>query len=216
MNPRLFAVLLVCTLLTSCGGALTAPAHLSAGAPAAGAPPPPPAVDYTVPGTVPRLKQDKTMACWATTTAILVSWKEKKTVDTPKLVARLSGKFQVIYETNAGLLPKDQPDLLKEAGMRQEAPQNYTVDGWVSLLKSHGPLWVTTAIGAAKPFAVHARVLIAIKGDGTPGGTTLRIVDPGDGSESTATVAAFARQMEALARLDLGASGDIRPMVIHF
>lgn len=213
MRPQLCAALLICVLLSSC---TTMPPATTQSVGAVAALPPPPAVDYAVPGTVPRLKQDKTMACWATSTAILVSWKEKRVVDTPQLVARLSNKYQVIYETNAGLYPNDQPELLKEVKLRQEAPQNYTVDGWVSLLKSSGPLWVTTALGAGKRWAVHARVLTAIKGDGTPGGTTLRIIDPADGSESTVTVATFAKQMEDLAKLDLGSTGDIRPMVIRF
>ncbi len=217
MRLLTLSALVILFFLASCAACGTSPnSQMKNGSAATAAALPTLAIDYTVPGTVPRLTQGKQMDCWATSSAILVSWKEKKTVTTPQFVATLSQKFRVIYDTDTGLFPDDQPDLLSEAKLRQEAPQNYTVNGWLSLLKNFGPLWATTATAVGKNWAVHARVVIAIKGDGTPDGTTLRIIDPANGSETTETVTAFAKKMEDLAKLDLGAGGDIRPMVIHF
>jgi len=86
------------------------------------------------------------MDCRATASAILASWKELQLVPTDKFVSRLNQKLRILYDTDAGLPAADQPELMTQTGMRQEAPQNYTVNGWLSLLKSFGPLMVTTAI----------------------------------------------------------------------
>jgi hypothetical protein len=49
------------------------------------------------------------------------------------------------------------------------------------LLRQSGPLWVTTG-GEGFPPSPHAEIIIGIHGDGTPAGTTLRMIDPADGS----------------------------------
>lgn len=172
-------------------------------------------IDYTVPNRVFIIAQNKTMGCWATTSAILVSWKEKKLVPVEEMLGRVSEKYRILYDTDAGLLPPDQPDLIKPLGLTQEAPQNYSVDGWLSLLKRFGPLWVTTAF--PKPndkWGLHARVVSGIKGDGTPDGTTLHVYDPAEVKESDITITDFTKEMENVAKADKAL--DIRPMVIHF
>jgi len=175
-----------------------------------------PQVSYTVPGTVPVLAQPTAMSCWAASAAMLVSWKESKTVSPDDFAKRLSERFRILYDTDAGLGGDDKADLLKEAGLRDEAPQNYTVDGWQQLLKTYGPLWVTTAIKVGKRWGVHARVVTAINGDGTVSGTKLHLLDPDGGVESDVSVADFAKLMEKLATMDLGNGAEIRPMVVHF
>jgi hypothetical protein len=208
----LFAVM--CSFLAACsdqpGSSMTSTssATTSRAAPA-------PTIDYTVPNKMFPMAQPKTMACWATSGAILASWKDKRAVPTDEFVSRLSEEFRLIYDTNAGLMPADQPELMKKAKLRQELPQSYTVDAWLSMLKSYGPLWVTTAFPLPKDhWGVHARIVSAIKGDGTPDGTTLHIIDPDRGRESDMTIASFAKEMENVAKADKAT--DIRPMVIHF
>ena len=99
------------------------------------------------------IAQTKQMDCWATASAILASWKELQLVPTDKFVSRLNEKFRILYDTDAGLPAADQPDLMSQTGMRREAPQNYTVNGWLSLVKSFGPLMVTTADMTVTAFA---------------------------------------------------------------
>ena len=176
--------------------------------------PAPSPINYMVPGTVPVIAQTKHMDCWAVTTAILVSWKENKVIPTKDLVARLSDDLRVFYDTDAGIDQKDQARLIAQIPFKQEAPQNYSVAGWLSLLKSAGPLWVTTAFPLpGKKWGLHARVVSGINGDGTPDGTTLHLIDPDGGKVSDKTVTAFAKEMEDVAKAD-GAT-DIRPLVIH-
>lgn len=176
-------------------------------------------IDYQVPNTIFPIKQTKNMDCWAACSAMLVSWKEKKLVNTPQLVGRLSSKFGILYDTDTGLFPVDQADLLKELKLKQENPQNYTVQGWLTLLKNNGVLWVTTAIWTGKRWGAHARMVVGIKGNGDPNQTSLAIIDPASGKEISMTVTDFGKLMETLAIEDRGGpngTGDIRPMVLHF
>jgi Papain-like cysteine protease AvrRpt2 len=156
-------------------------------------------IDYRVPNTVFPIIQTKKMDCWAACSAMLVSWKEKKMVNTKELVGRLSSTFGILYDTDAGLLPADQSILLKELKFRQENPQNYTVQGWLSLLTNNGVLWVTSATWTGKKWAVHARIVVGIRGNGDPSETNLTIIDPGIGLETNESISDFAKKMEDLA-----------------
>ena len=83
------------------------------------------------------------------------------------------------------------------------------------MLKRFGPVWVTTAFPLPdKKWGLHARVVSAIKGDGSPDGTKLHIIDPDGGQESDITISAFAKEMEDVAKAE-GAL-DVRPLVLHF
>jgi hypothetical protein len=76
---------------------------------------------------------------------------------------------------------------------------------------------VTTDEGSSgKNFAVHARVLTAIKGDGTPNGTQFTIVDPADGKVHTETVTQFVKKFEQVAKDDMGVGAELRPQVVHY
>jgi hypothetical protein len=212
VKTLLFVTLIVLLLVSGC--AKQSPEASLAKTNGATAEPVPSPVHYTVPGTVPVIAQTKHMDCWAVTTAILVSWKENRLVPTKDLVARLSGDLGVIYDTDAGLFQADQGKLITQVHLRQEAPQNYSVPGWLSLLKNNGALWVTTAFPLpGKKWGLHARVVSAINGDGTPDGTTLHIIDPDGGKVSDQTVSAFTKEMENVAKAD--EATDIRPLVIH-
>jgi hypothetical protein len=94
--------------------------------------------------------------------------------------------YLTMFENNQGMSGKDKPGFLFSMGLKAEAPQNYTVDGWEEQLRKHDPLWVTTTEVSGS--LVHARILKGIAGDGTPNGTNLTIVDPGDGKVHTETV----------------------------
>lgn len=177
--------------------------------------PPPPPIAYFVPGMVPPIAQTKDMDCWAVSTAILVSWREKRFVSTRELVARLSSDLQVIYHTDVGLSPEDEIPLESQVHLRHEPPQNYSVTGWLSLLKAFGPLWVAEAFPLGpKKWGVHARIIYGISGDGTPDGTILEIIDPDLGRVYGKTVNQFKIEMENVARADQ--AFDIRPLVHHF
>ncbi len=100
--------------------------------------------------------------------------------------------------------------------MVSEPPQDYSVTGWANLIKQYGPLWVTTNEAPTGLFSVHARIVTALKGDGTVDGTSFTIVDPADGAVHTETVTQFVNKYDSVATGDMKGGGDFRPQVVHF
>jgi len=174
------------------------------------------AVNYMVPGIVPPIKQPNTMACWATVATIMYSWRNKTSIDIPDVLKVSGKKYGDLFTSNTGLDAADKPAFLKSLGLKAQAPQNFTIGGWEKLLRQVGPIWVTTNEAPAGKFAIHARVLTGIKGDGSATGTVFSIVDPATGTAGTETVAAFVAKFEQMARDDLGAGAEIRPQVVHY
>jgi len=103
--------------------------------------------------------------------------------------------------------------LLQSWGMRVRAPQSYTVEGFAQLLDRHGPLWVASAVPGA-----HIRVITGMEVDEAnarvfindpweKGMTTFRW--PNKGAQYIMTYADFVREMETLARQEMGISSPI-------
>ncbi len=57
-----------------------------------------------------------------------------------------------------------------------------------------GPLAIVTALPA-----FHARIMVGISGDGTPGGTTVDLIDPAGGTRYRQSFAVFNQSFEAVA-----------------
>jgi hypothetical protein len=156
------------------------------------------------------------MTCWATVATMMHSWKFNRSDMIETALRDIGEMYLRMFQRDAGLSANDKPAFLRAAGLRVEAPQNYTVDGWAGLVRRFGPLWVTTNEGSGQMFAIHARIVTAVFGHGTPSGTSMIIVDPADGAVHTEIVADFVKTFEDVARIDLGASGDLRPQVVHY
>ena len=77
------------------------------------------------------------------------------------------------------------------------------------LLGQHGPLWITADEDPSAHFSVHARVLIGLRGDGTPDGTIATFLNtiPNARSSNTETVATLQRKLAELAIGDAASSG---------
>lgn len=180
------------------------------------------AIDVKVSGTVPSTKQPDTMACWSTAATMLKSWKDARseTIESVMDAAdqNTSGAFgfKKLFTDNKGLSGNRKPDFLNALGLKAEGPQNFTIAGWASLLKNKGPLWVTTNEGTQQNFAVHARIMTAIAGDGSPEATFVTFIDPADGKNKSETVTYFTKKLEDIAKQDLGANADLRPQVVHY
>jgi papain like cysteine protease AvrRpt2 len=177
-------------------------------------------IDFKV-GYVPVIKQPESMACWATAATIMVSWKENKTYNIEDVLARAGDKYRALYEANLGIEGEEKKQFLSSLNLRAEAPQTFTIKGWLWLLQTYGPLWVTSEDRQGKKFSVHARIVTAIKGDESIENTFLTIIDPQDGSEYTEDINEFTRKYENVARVDLGIhetdpQKDLRPQIVHF
>jgi Papain-like cysteine protease AvrRpt2 len=177
-------------------------------------------IDFKV-GSVPLIKQPESMACWATAATIMVSWKENKTYNIEEVLARAGDKYLALYEANQGIDGEEKRRFLSSLKLRAEAPQTFTVKGWLWLLQTYGPLWVTSEDRQGKKFSVHARIVTGITGDESIENTFLTIIDPQDGSEYTENINEFTRKYENVARTDLGIretdpQTDLRPQIVHF
>ena len=192
-----------------------------------------PAVQYRVPGTIVKLQQQDSMACWATAATILLRWKlatalgadSELTVEkTVQLADANRGErgasdqsFMALSEKRSGLPDKDKPAFLKSLGFVAEGPANYTVGGWLDLLQRYGLLWVTTQVSVKGLAVVHAQIVTALEGDGTYDGTVITFIDPADGEEHHESLLTFVKRYEAVAVEDMQISdADLRLQVIHF
>jgi hypothetical protein len=196
------------------------------------APPPSAKAYFRVRGAIPRVLQEGGYDCWAAAAAMMLSWRDQ--VDYTKVeVARLAGpEFVRLLEAkgHGGIEASAKGEFLKRLGLRAEAPQTFTARGLRELLQEHGPLWVTVNQGDDnEPYFVipHARVIVAIDGDGTPEGTFVTYLDPsGFAERPRVSLQEFTETFETVARGDLikvrdaateqQPSQPFRPQILHF
>jgi hypothetical protein len=173
-------------------------------------------IDFTVSGIVPVIQQPTPNTCWATATTILWSWKNNASSDIATVLTSAAPQFLPLFQADQGLPGDQKPALLQSVGLTTEPPQDYSVDGWSSLLQNYGALWVTTNEGTAQFFSAHARILKGMTGDGNPDTTFMDIVDPGTGTEYNEAVTIFMQKFDDIARQELDAGADFRPQVVHY
>jgi hypothetical protein len=152
---------------------------------------------YRVPGMVPPIRQPKSQACWATVTTMLYGWREAQSIPIETVLGQIGSKWLAKFQNNEPLMSGETAAFGAASGLQSEPPMSYSVDGWMQMLRVYGPLWVTTSEIPGHPFSMHARVMVGMTTDGTPGGTTVQIVDPGSGSEYAESLHDFWRKFEA-------------------
>ncbi len=167
-------------------------------------------VSYTIPGVIGPVAQDKSMACWAAATTMLIGWHEQASMSIHTGLSRIGPEWVKIYDDNIGLTTAHKPTFATAAGLEFEAPMSYSVEGWEQLLRRYGPLWVTTA---SPSFAIHGRVIKGISGDGTPDGTKIFLLDPDGGREYSQSVTEFSA---SFAREAAETNNPLRLQVIHW
>ncbi len=170
------------------------------------------AIDYKIPGTFGPLAQPSGMACWATVFTMLMSWRKQQSFPIETALSMVGQKWVDIFTANTGLSGDDKPAFLAAAGLVAEPPQSYSLEGWEQLLRNYGPIWVTTDEAPGKAWAIHARVITSIKGDGTPEKTFFTIVDPAGGKQYQESIAVFIPKYEE----EVIRTGYMRIQVVHW
>lgn len=147
-----------------------------------------PAVNYTVPGLMIPVRQPSPMSCWAAMFTMMYSWKHQQSISIPDAVATLGQRYVDCLRQDTGLPIEENRNLAAAAGMRAEALQNLTIEGWVDLLRRHGLLWTSygwqqfDATGLVETRAGrHIIIVYGMTGDGTTAGTRVKYIDPSDG-----------------------------------
>lgn len=170
----------------------------------------------SVQGLVPPIRQPSGMTCWATVSTRMVSWQESVSLPIEEVMDRAGSEYRAKFDADQGLPGNEKNQFLAALGLRAEPPMSYSVDGLRSLLAGHGPLWVTTDEDPSEDFAIHARIITGMSGNGNPDDTSLRIVDPATGSEGVESFSEFMRKFEDVAIGDMADGGDFRVQVVHF
>lgn len=188
-------------------------------------PPLPKQVPYTVPGIIDPIQQPTGMVCWATSYAMMVNWKKQASTPIRDTLIPLGKKWVDYYDTNAGTSPYDNIDFARTAGMRAEPLQSFSIDGWAMLLRTYGPLWLSYAWqtgglnGTPTKKGRHIIIIRGLLGDGTPDGTTVQYVDPGDGMFHTEPFMEFLNDYELGFTIDPNMTDDQMKgfsQILHF
>ena len=122
----------------------------------------------------------------------------------------LGSDFREIFDDNTGLAPDRVQDLSNATGMRVEYQRCETPDSILQLLQNYGPLVIIDDEDPSPAFAVHARIVRGIYGDGDAANTHLKIVDPDGGKTYDESFQDFTSKYEAMADATNGHSHDLR------
>jgi hypothetical protein len=165
---------------------------------------------------VPALTQPSDMTCWATVATMMISWQDSVSYDIPTVMDRAGAIYRSKFDTNKGLRGSEKQPFLDVLNLRSEPPQDYAVVGMQRLIGNYGPLWVTTDESPDEHFAIHARIVTGMTGDGSADGTMLTIIDPADGQVHTESYNNFTQKFDRVAFDDMNTSSDFRVQVVHF
>lgn|GEM_PF-5239834 len=151
--------------------------------------------------SVTPLQQPKGNDCWITSLTMLKRWKQNNPNLTIQEVLNVLGDpYSIYFQTNSGLPGTDLLAFYQKAGVAYDQPQNYTIDGWISLLKSHGPaiVDVLSFIDPIKRIVwTHARVIVGIEKKATDLESKIILIDPAVGTEVSQTFKEFLEKYEA-------------------
>lgn len=152
---------------------------------------------YGVPGQVYPIKQPNGMACWATTYAMMLNWKEKQSMSPRAAVAALGEEWARIFDAESGLDWDDYSRFSLAAGLTLMAAQNLTVQGWIAKFEEvKGPIWIDHIPGGGTASGGHAWLLEGLDYDGTDTGTTMFFVDPWTGAREKEDFPTFLKEYE--------------------
>jgi hypothetical protein len=174
------------------------------------------AFDFTVPGGISALAQPDEMSCWATVATMMLGWKTQSTTDMASVVAEAGPEYVTAFKNKTGLKREEKLKFVQQLGMKPDegnfASHNY--DYFLDELKTFGPLWMTVD-SSDKELAPHAKILYGMRGDGTPTGTLMRVIDPNGGKRYEITFEQFTNEYESLAR-ETPADQDLFIQIVRF
>jgi hypothetical protein len=150
------------------------------------------------------IPQQTGMGCWAASIAMIFGWAQRVCID-PGAIAAREGYQQYL---STGLPPNDD-SILRAWGIYPEAPQNYTIAGFMQLLQQYGPLWIAAAVPGA-----HVRVVTGFDPHADASKATVYINDPWEqgmkqfrlpnhGARYTMSYLRLVKQEETLAKREL-------------
>lgn len=164
-----------------------------------------PDIDVSVTPDVEPIHQPSPMTCWAAAGTMLASWEAETALPIEQVLDQLGDYWRAKFEADQGLSAVELAAFAGALGLTGKAPMRHSVAGLARLLSDEGPLWVVSDDPFEGNNTVHLRVVTAMKGDGTPEGTTVTLADSSSGTFVTESFTEFARDLEASDPLAFGA-----------
>ena len=160
------------------------------------------------------LQQPKSMDCWITCITMLYSWRNRQSFSVDTIARQIGEPFLGFFNNNTGLYPRDEQALLQTTGLVGHYGTNYPIEEYGRMLDNYGPLMISIANTTANTpnWGMHARVLIAIQGDGSQTGTTMYFVDPWTGTQTSEPFDVFLQKYER----EISQDGTTRNHIIHW
>ncbi len=122
------------------------------------------------------LAQPTENACWATTLAMLIGWRDEVSI-APETIAQQCGK-----DINNGLPWTERQAAADALGLTAHPPQCYLPEGFRALIENHGPLYVGK-MASASTLSGHAVLVVGMYSDGAD--HFVRVADPWDRAVGT-------------------------------
>jgi len=153
------------------------------------------AVEYSVPGILEPLAQRTPRTCWATVITMMYSWRHQQSIDPGAVLATAGSQYVDMYNQDRVLDATAAGFLYQALGLVPITSFNPTIEGWESLLRKYGPLYVDVGYGTSA--TTHAIIVTGISGDGSAGGTSVTYVDPIGGRTVIRKFSEFLSEYEA-------------------
>lgn len=168
-------------------------------------------LDVAVDPPVEPIKQKTDKVCWAAGGTMMLAWKRRVSMSVEAALDSLGGDSRAKYDADTALDGAQFRDFAGALGLTEEGPTSYTPAGLARLLGTHGPLLVVTddSFGPGN-LLVHVRIVTAVRGDGTPDGTTVVLADSTSGRLEPEPFTRFAGRLEAAEAVEFGAG------IFHF
>lgn len=160
-------------------------------------------IDTVLEDPIPVIAQPNDNACWATVLTMMVNWKEKPS--TPytieEVLTRAGAKYLAIFKAEKGIDRVDKGNCIANLGMVADEGnfQSHNYDYFAKLIDDYGPIWVTVDVSDVE-LAKHAKIVYGVRGDGTPSGTKILIIDPNRGVEDEESFEKFIKEYEDVVR----------------
>lgn len=140
-------------------------------------------LNYTVPGfdflsmmppgfDISVIAQPTDMTCWAAVGAMMMNWHDVTPHRSISNAMQKAGpRWADMFSKNKGLFPQDAAAFAHDCGMSVEPVKCYSLEGWVSMLRRHGPVAFMSYFQSTPRGYLHARILIGFAERFLPIGT---------------------------------------------
>lgn len=161
--------------------------------------------------------QTKDMSCWLAAAVTMLQWKNGIPLSELNVAKMAGSNYVIAFQQDTGLNGDEFREFASALGLAVEEPQNFSPAGYNDLLAAHGPLWVASRLDKGSSNSRrHIRVLRGTSGDGSFDGTTAFVLDPDGGRDYQESITLFAKELEEIAREEIGDGNDLYPQVIRF